>query len=119
MAKKKKKRPVKYPHLISKDYLEAVSHKLWEINPSKKIVYNTLVGVWKEGYNRGYNRKCDEVLRFRKQKELHFTEDLNIFITYLEDLSYDKSDNKPTFDQWFKIQEELKRKAKKHNENGK
>ena len=110
MSKKKKKKPIKYPHLISKEYLVAVANKLWSMNPTEKITFNTLVGVWKEGYNKGYFRRQEEIVRVRQKQESRLEEEFKQFTDYLDDKIHDKSGMPLSFEEWQKNQKELIKK---------
>ena len=89
MSKKKKKK--KFPHLVSVDYLGAVADKLHGMNPSKQIVLNTITDVWKEGYNRGYQRRQDEIVRFRQKRDKSIETEFNKFKDELDDMIYIKN----------------------------
>jgi hypothetical protein len=114
--KKKTKRP-KYPHGVPVEYLQAVADQLWRINPSKQIVYNTVLDVWKHGYGGGYVRKGEEICRFKRLKEATFTKEYELFQTYLEDLIADKSGTVKDFEQWFITYNEAQKKIRVYSNN--
>jgi hypothetical protein len=111
MGKNKKKKP-KYPHVIRKDYLVAVADRICTTNPTTEIVFNTIVDVWKEGYNSGYNRKVQEVMRFREKQNKHFRDEFDQFKDYLDDRIHDKSGLPKSFDEWCAEQKELNKSNK-------
>ena len=96
MAKKRKKKRAKYPHVIKTDYLVALSDKLHQMNPTKEIIFNTLKDVYSTGYTCGYSRKHEEVVRFRQKKELHFNEEWNKFKDEIDDEIHKKSNENKT-----------------------
>jgi hypothetical protein len=111
--KKKAKRP-KYPHVISIDYLDAVSQRLWEMNPSKQIVFNTVKDVWEHGWGKGYDRKHEETVRFKQKRAKAFDDEFKEFTTYIDDIIHTKGDNtKPSFEDWKKTQRELQKEINK------
>jgi len=102
--KAKKTKPVEHPHVVPKEYLDGCADSLWRINPTKRIVLNTITSIWKEGYNRGYLRKHEEAVRFRNKKNATFEAEFKLFKTYLDDLLHDTSGNKYTFEEWMEYQ---------------
>ena len=111
MAKRKKKKRAKYPHVLAVPYLEAVSDNLHQQNPTKQIVFNTLVGVNKEGYNRGYNRKQEEDVRFRQKRSQRLDSEFKLFSTYLDDMIHDKSGTNTGFNDWMLKQAEQRKRT--------
>ena len=83
--KKKKTKLIRHPHVIPKDYLIGVSDRLHGMNPSKPIVLNTITDVWKEGYNDGYQRRQDEITRFKQKQKDGLEKDFKIFMDELDD----------------------------------
>ncbi len=112
MSKKKKNKKPKYPHVIRKDYLVAVAERLHSVNPTKGIVFNTILDVWKEGYNSGYNRKVQEVMRFREKQNKHFCDEFKQFKDYLDDRIHDKSGTPKSFNEWCIEQKDLSKSNK-------
>lgn len=113
MSKKKRKGPKrpKYPHLIRKDYLIGVADRLHGMNPTKEIVFNTVLDVWKEGYNSGYNRRQEEMMRFRQKSNKRFEDEFNDFRDFLSDMITVKDGTKITFSEWVEAQKELKKNS--------
>jgi hypothetical protein len=91
MSKKKKTKRAKYPHVVKKDYIEALGNKIFTTSPSERIVYNTLMDVYKTGYNEGYKRKHEEVCRFRDKQRQHLDADFKQFRDDLEDIIHIKN----------------------------
>jgi len=93
MSKKKKKRD-KFPHVVPVDYLMSVADQLHKTNPAKAIIYNTIMAVWKEGYNKGYFRRLNESKRFKEKEIARIDKDFKLFCDKLDDEIHEKS-NKP------------------------
>jgi len=89
MGKKRKEK--KFPHVVPVDYLRSVSDNLHKTNPSEAILYNTVLDVWKEGYNKGYWRKFTEALRFRQKRAAAIKRDFDKFKDNLDDKIHEKS----------------------------
>ena len=90
MSKKKPKRK-KYPHVLKTDYLIALADKIHSTAPTEAIVFNTLKDVYSTGYSCGYQRKHDEMVRFRQKQKQHFDQEFKKFMDFLDDKINDKS----------------------------
>jgi len=93
MAKKKIKKPkrAKYPHVLKTDYLIALSDKLHQMNPTKEIIFNTIRDVYSTGYSAGYQRKHEEVVRFRQKQKQHIESEFKKFKDDLDDIIHIKN----------------------------
>lgn len=110
MGKRKKKKN-RFPHVLPIEYISAVADDLHRINPSKQIVFNTLVGVCKEVYNRGYTRRQEEITKFRQKRSQRMDSEFKLFQTYLDDMIHDKSGINTGFNEWEKKQKELRKRT--------
>lgn len=97
------------PYILPKEYLMSVADQLWKNNPTKEIVYNTLVGVASLMYERGYNRKGDDCKRFKSLQEAHMEAEFKEFQDYLDDYIHNKDEIKPTFTEWQAKQAEIRK----------
>ena len=88
------KRP-RYPHKMPKEYLQDLAKKLCTVELTEEITYNTLVDVFRKGYTNGYNKRQDEMARFRKQKERHLREGFREFKDELDDRIHANKNPRP------------------------
>lgn len=88
---KNKKQKVFRGHRLPKDYLEAVSDRIFSTSPSLEIINNTLEGVYSIAYTKGYKRRIDEASNFKQWKEMKRKEDFDRFKDWLDDLIHQKS----------------------------
>jgi hypothetical protein len=88
---KKKKKRAKYPHVLKIDYITALADKIFRTAPSEQIVFNTLRDVYSTGYSAGYQRKHDEIVRFREKQKQHIDTDFKKFMESLDDLIHIKN----------------------------
>jgi len=91
------------------DYVMSIADQLHKTNPSRDIIYNTLVGFYGVAFERGWLRRGDDILWFKAKRQQRLDYDFNQFITYLDDLTHDKSDGvKLSFTEWKEQQQNLK-----------
>lgn len=74
MAKNKSKKPDTPPVKTRKytmpiEYLDMLADRMLTTNPTKKIIFNTLCGIWQKGRNDGYFFRQDEAKKFRDRRE--------------------------------------------------
>jgi hypothetical protein len=86
-SRKRAKRGFMFP----KEYVLALSDKLWRMNPSKAIVYQTLTNVFCKGDVIGYTRRIDDARFFREKQEADFKKDWDAFKDSVDDLIHKKS----------------------------
>jgi len=92
-TKKKKVKRAKYPHVLKKDYLIALADKIHCTAPTEEIILNTLKDVYCTAYTCGYQRKQDEIVRFRQKQKQHFDQEFKKFMDFLDDKVHDKNQN--------------------------
>jgi hypothetical protein len=66
-------------------YLESVTDQLWRTNPSKEIIYNTLVDVATIMFTKGFDRKQQDIINFRQKQQRHMDAEFNAFKDFLDD----------------------------------
>lgn len=80
--------------VIPTDYLWALADKIHRINPTKEIVYNTLLEVFGVASDNAY-QKCLNDVKFRRDKQnARIKQDFNKFKDELEDLIHNKPNQK-------------------------
>lgn len=101
---------------LPKEYLMAVADKLHRLNPTKEIIYNTLLEVSGLIYEKGYTKRWDDFLWFKQKQEKHFEEEYGQFLDFLDDLSHSKDDNFISFSAWEENQRLLKIQNQSNNQ---
>lgn len=76
---------------IPKDYLMALADKIWRINPTKKIVYNTLADVYVTASNDSFQWYQNSQKFFKDKQNKHFEDDWNKFKDEIDDFIHAKS----------------------------
>lgn len=79
---------------LPKDYLQSVSDSLWRTNPTKEIIYNTLSDVAKVMFEKGFQRKEDDIAFFKAKQKQHLDKSFKQFMDDLDDRIHIKS-NQP------------------------
>jgi hypothetical protein len=86
-----KRKREKRDYGLPKDYILSVANNLWSINPTKEIVYNTLVQFASVIYERAFLRKEDDIAFFKRKQNHRFEKEWGSFKDYLDDLIHEKS----------------------------
>lgn len=76
------------------DYIMSVADKIHKTNPSLEITYNTLVEMAGVIFEKGYERKAEDVKWFKEKQEKRIREGFNAFKDWLEDFIQGKNQNK-------------------------
>jgi hypothetical protein len=91
-SRNRAKRELKLP----KEYLAALSDKLWRVNPTKAIVYNTLKDVWCRASEISYTKRIDDARFFKEAQMKEFEKDWNAFKDEIDDLIHVRSNQPKT-----------------------
>jgi hypothetical protein len=78
-------------YVLPTAYLESVADQLWRTNPSKEIIYNTLVDVATVMFTKGFDRKQQDVINFRQKQERHMETEFKKFCDQLDDMIHSKN----------------------------
>jgi len=70
---------------IPVDYLNAVADQIWRSNPSKQIIYNTLVDVFTVAHEKGWVHKEESSAWFKLKQQKHIEEEFNQFKDAIDD----------------------------------
>ena len=108
LNRKRAKREFKIPS----DYIMSVADQLHRTNPSKDIIYNTLVGFYEVAFEKGYVRKGDDITWFKAKQKAKLDQEFGQFLDYLDDISRDKSGIKLSFAEWKDNQQKLNQNKK-------
>ena len=76
--------------VIPKDYLLSLADKIYRINPSKAIAYNTLKDVYCTGHKNGFEKNQNDRIFFRDKQEKQFNNAWNKFKDEVDDLIHKK-----------------------------
>ena len=79
-------------YTLPADYIMAVASTIHKTNPTLEITYNTLVEFAGVIYEKGYNRKAEDIRWFKEKKEKRLKNGFNAFRDWLDDLVH--SNNK-------------------------
>jgi hypothetical protein len=95
--------------MIPRDYLLSIADNLHRTNPTKEIIYNTLVGMAGVLIEKGYNKRMSDATWFKQRQNKHFEEDFGQFLDYLDDMAHRRE--LLTFAVWEKNQRQLKNQS--------
>ena len=93
MGKKKKKRPIR-PHDWKEDYLVALADKLHKVNPSQRLILNTLKDVASTFYTSAYERRICDSARFRAKHDKTVEDNWKKEQDHIDDLIHEKNQQK-------------------------
>jgi len=89
-----KKKPIKRPHVLPKDYLLALADKIHMQNPSRVIIFNTFLDIYCKAYTEGYSRRIDDSRYFKDKQEKSLQSAWNKEKDSLDDLIHNKNGKK-------------------------
>ena len=81
---------------LPKDFLMSLADRIWRINPTKAIVYNTLKDVYCKADMIAYQRSQDDRKFFRESQAREFEKDWNAFKDSVDDMIHLKSNTPKT-----------------------
>lgn len=76
---------------IPRDYIEALSDRIFSTNPTREILTNTLVDFFKVAFAHGYERKCSERRLFKDRQAKLIRDSWNKEKDAIDDLIYNKN----------------------------
>lgn len=85
------KRKTGRQHKIPRAYLLAIADSLHRTNPTKEIIYNTLVDVCSVCYEKAYIRSMEDQKLFRQKQCKHFKDDFGEFCNMIDDMIHVKA----------------------------
>jgi hypothetical protein len=81
----------KRPYTIPKEYIMSVADNLWRANPTKEIIINVLTEFGTVMYEKGFQRKTNDIAWWKEKQEHHLKEKFDKFKDSLDDLIHEKS----------------------------
>jgi hypothetical protein len=96
MSKNKKKgisKPKREPAKVPVDYLLSVADRIHKINPTRKILFNTLVDVYCTAHGSGYQRRIEDDKYFKTKQEKHIQDEFKSIMDNIDDEIHCKTNN--------------------------
>ena len=76
---------------LPKEYILSIADNIWRTNPTKEIIYNTLLDMATVIYQKGFERKGDDITFFKRKKQQHLDHNFNQFKDQLDDIIHCKN----------------------------
>lgn len=84
MGREKKERR---KHLFKhRSYLEACADRILTTNPTREIIFNTLLGIYETAYSEGYQTRIEDSVFFKSKREEHRKNSWGKILTNIDDL---------------------------------
>jgi hypothetical protein len=87
LKRKRANREYKLP----KEYILSIADNIWRTNPSKDIIYNTLLEMSGIIYRKGFERKEDDIAFFKRKQKQHLDQEFGKFQDRLDDIIHCKN----------------------------
>ena len=86
-----KRKRAKRDSTLPRDYILSISDKIWRTNPSKEIIYNTLLDMSEVIFTKGVQWKEQSNLFFRQKQKQHLDKEFQVFQDQIDDLIHAKN----------------------------